>query len=106
MAHMANAGRDELQLAVELYKRFLFHSDGRDEMSKKAMMDQFVQWTAKWLLEVRHIVSNEPGTVGTQGGWWERLGNTHTHTCTCMHPQTRTERERERGESRGRQRKE
>jgi hypothetical protein len=57
MAHMANTGQDEVPLAVGLYNYILQHPDGRDELSKKGMTDQLIQWTAKWLSEVRDMVA-------------------------------------------------
>ncbi len=55
MAHMADAGPEEIHCAQMLFNNFLKHPDGRDELSKKAIMDQFTQWCAKWLTEVRNI---------------------------------------------------
>ncbi len=53
MVHMADAGANEIPCAVGLFQQFLRHPWGQERMSKKAMMDQVIQWIAKWLSEVR-----------------------------------------------------
>jgi hypothetical protein len=50
MAHMANAGPEEVQAAQVLFIWFSNHPFGLERMSKKGMVDQLTQWVAKWLL--------------------------------------------------------
>jgi hypothetical protein len=58
MAHMANAGPDEVLCGTSLFQQMSRHPWGQEGMSKKGMVDQMIHCFAKWLSEVRYALAN------------------------------------------------
>jgi hypothetical protein len=59
MAHMVNAGADEVTCAGGLFSFFLKHPSGQEGMCMEAMLDQIMQWIVRWLVEVRDMVAQQ-----------------------------------------------
>ncbi len=58
MAHMADAGPDEILCGTHLFYQLSRHPQGQEGMSKKSMVYQMIQCFTRWLSEVRYILAN------------------------------------------------
>ncbi len=53
MAHLADAGSDNIQCGVHMLEHFRADSRGRERLCAPRVVDQLMKWIAKWLAEVR-----------------------------------------------------
>lgn len=56
MAHMADAGADELVCAVGLFKTYLRFPVGQEEVRAPVVKDRLIKWIGRFLLEVRGMI--------------------------------------------------